>query len=67
MPEIVFDRAKLNALMAAYKKAQEEKAEVFTFEGHDLYVPYAKHLISFLTGKLVAGTPIRKKWWEIPE
>lgn len=35
-------------LKAEYGKAVQSNQEVFQFEGHDLYVPYANCLIQYL-------------------
>ena len=48
-----FDRAKLEKLKGAYRKALAAKEEMFTFEGDEYLVTYAKYLIEYLENVLI--------------
>jgi hypothetical protein len=48
MNTINFTRAKLEELERAYSAAVAKGQETFLFEGHELFVPYAKYLIEYL-------------------
>ena len=52
-PVIDWDRKKLDRFKKAYKKAKlHPLTDVFTFEGHEFVLAYAKYLIEFLESKL---------------
>lgn len=51
MKTINFTRYKLEALKDSCSQAEAESRDEFTFEGQELYVPYAKYLIGFLEQK----------------
>lgn len=50
--KLLFDRPKREELRATYNAALELKSEKFTFEGTELYTPYAKYLLEWLDMKL---------------
>ena len=43
-----FDADALKRLDVAYTQAVNDGKEVFSFDGHELFVPYAKYLIEYL-------------------
>lgn len=49
---IKFDVSKLAALRESYFDAQAKKLQIFTFEGHEYDINYAKYLIEFLEARL---------------
>jgi hypothetical protein len=46
--DVTFDRDRLVRLRRAYEKAKMSNKEVFTFEGKDYLIDYAKYLIEYL-------------------
>lgn len=50
-PTIEFTKEKLERLRRAYRLAERQKVETFTFDGHELLVRYAKYLIEYLDTK----------------
>lgn len=51
MSEIQFTSDTLLDLLDAYHAAIEEGRDVFTFQGHHLWISYAKYLIEYLEGQ----------------
>lgn len=52
-PEMIsFDKEKLKMLKKDYQSAVDNNVESFVFDGHELLVSYAKHMIEYLEGKL---------------
>jgi hypothetical protein len=49
---ITWDRPMLERFRKAYAKAAASKDDVFTFDGHDFVLGYAKSLIEYLDGRL---------------
>ncbi len=47
MDTIQLTEQSLKQLKKQYDKAIEDKQEVFTFQGHELLVSYAKYLIEY--------------------
>ena len=47
-----FDRATLNRFKQAYEKAKKDGDEIFTFDGVELLVTYAKYLIAHLENNI---------------
>ena len=55
---IAWDRPMLKRFKTAYKAACEtpgDASDVFTFEGHEFVIGYAKYLIEYLEGQLYRG------------
>ncbi len=50
MPEITWDREKLERFKAALAKAKAHGQDVFLFEEHEFLQAYAKYLIEYLEG-----------------
>lgn len=50
-PHILWTSEKLDLLRKEISKAKVEGAEVFNFEGHEFFVPYARYLVQFLEGR----------------
>lgn len=51
-PTIQFDRRTLERLKKARDQAVRDGYESFVFDGHELLVAYAKHLIAYLEENL---------------
>jgi hypothetical protein len=49
---INWDRAMLARFIVAYLDAVSKDQEVFTFDGHDFLVSYAKYLLEYLQSQL---------------
>jgi len=52
MPNITWDKAKLARFKLAYAEHKGDSANVFSFEGHQFVVGYAKYLIEYLESVL---------------
>jgi hypothetical protein len=51
---VEFNKDKLIKFKKAYDKATDELKTVFTFEGNEYDLGYAKYLIEYLEGKLTS-------------
>ena len=48
---VTFTPKKLTELKSAYKKALKGGKEIFSLDGYDYLIGYAKYLIEYLEGK----------------
>lgn len=53
MAEVRWTRAKLVLFKAAYSLAEELGQTIFTFEGNEYHIGYAKYLIEYLEGVFI--------------
>jgi hypothetical protein len=51
MENIIFDKQKYLYLKSDYETARINGHENFIFDGHELYIEYAKYLIEYLQSK----------------
>ena len=51
METIKFDKEKYLYFISDYETARINKQENFIFEGHELYIEYAKYMIEYLKDK----------------
>ena len=51
METIKFDKEKYLYLKSDYETAKNNKQENFIFDGHELYIEYAKFVIEYLKDK----------------
>ena len=49
---ITFDHETFKNLKQEYKRAVENKQEIFMFQEHELLTQYAKYIIEYLNSKL---------------
>lgn len=47
-PEIEFTPEKVARLRQSIESAERQGEKTFSFEGHELYVPYAKYLLEYI-------------------
>jgi len=52
MNTITFDQETFKNLKQEYRKAVQDKKEIFVFQGHELLTEYAKYIIEYLNSKM---------------